>query len=78
MNLGILKMVQWIVHALILAVVVFWIPYGAFSYSGVTWDPEYVLIRGALGVQTHLVFAYCDNSMHEKDWRCRTCGTQAT
>ena len=25
-----------------------------------------------------LVFGYCDNSMREKDWRCRMRGVQAT
>ncbi len=25
-----------------------------------------------------LAFGYCDNSVREKDWRCRKCGPQAT
>ncbi len=24
------------------------------------------------------IFCYCDDSLREKDWRCRKCGTQAT
>ena len=24
------------------------------------------------------IFVYCDNSVREKDWRCRKCGTQVT
>lgn len=43
MNLNLWKMTQWIIHALILSAVVFWIPYGAFAYGGVTWDPQCVL-----------------------------------
>ena len=31
-----------------------------------------------LGVQQPLVFAFCDNSMCKKDWRCRKRETQAT
>ncbi len=31
-----------------------------------------------LGVLKLRVFGYCDNSMREKDWRCRKRGTQAT
>ena len=31
-----------------------------------------------LGALKLLVFGYCDNSMREKDWRCRMRGVQAT
>ena len=32
----------------------------------------------ALGLVILLVFDFCDNSMREKDWRCRKRGMQAT
>ena len=31
-----------------------------------------------LGLVILLVLDFCDNSMREKDWRYRKCGTQAT
>jgi hypothetical protein len=42
LNLNLAKMAEWILHALILAVVVFWVTYGAFSEQGVLWDPKCV------------------------------------
>ena len=36
------------------------------------------LVRNLLQVTFALVFGYCDNSVREKDWRCRKRGTQAT
>ncbi len=42
MNLNMRKMSEWILHALVLSAVVFWITYGAFESTGVQWDREYV------------------------------------
>ena len=42
MHLNIRKMLEWIVHALVLSAVVFWITFGSLDVSG-QWDAQYVL-----------------------------------
>ncbi len=38
MHLNIRKMLEWILHALVLAAVVFWIPFAVFQGSSGQWD----------------------------------------
>ena len=47
--------------------------YGARIFS--IGNPNQVQV---LGLVILLVFDFCDNSMREKDWRCRKRGTQVT
>jgi hypothetical protein len=53
-------------------------PYMFFQASRANVLPPVVLLRFTVGVLKLLIFGYCDNSMREKDWRCRKRGTQAT
>ena len=43
MHLNIRKMLEWILHALVLSAVVFWITFASIDVNG-QWDTQYVLL----------------------------------
>ena len=48
LNMG--KMLEWIVHALILSAVVFWITFASLIRDGGQWDKQYVSVTAAYSV----------------------------
>jgi hypothetical protein len=54
MHLNIRKMLEWILHALVLAAVVFWIPFAVFKGSSGQWDHQYVVLSCPLWLSRYL------------------------